>query len=149
MIHVVFIDLEDLFVAFAFGNKKRSECGLLAKVLTGLRLVILLEISVEGKHALVKLRVRQRKRASPEMFNFELLIGEVQQWLRVDRNIFYMLASNYERVHANAHLLAKFEMLNHPYIQESIQQWGRLRLRDISVAFCIATHTPSTRTTAI
>ena len=46
-----------------------------------------------------------------------------------------MLASNYERVHANAHLLAKFEMLNHPYIQESIQQWGRLRLRDISVAF--------------
>ena len=46
-----------------------------------------------------------------------------------------MLASNYERVHANAHLLAKFERLKHPYIQESIQQWGRLRLRDISVAF--------------
>ena len=71
-----------------FGNKKRSECGLLAKVFTGLRLVILLEVSVEGKHALVKLRVRQRRRASTEMFNFELLIGEVQQWLRVDRNIF-------------------------------------------------------------
>ena len=135
LIHVVFIDLEDLFVAFAFGNKKRSECGLLAKVFTGLRLVILLEVSVKGKRALAKLRARQRKRASPEMFNFELLIGEVQQWLRVDRNIFYMLASNYERVHANAHLLAKFEMLNHPYIQESIQQWGRLGLPDISVAF--------------
>ena len=39
----------------------------LVYIFTALRLTMVVENSVEGKHALAKLRVRQRKKATPEM----------------------------------------------------------------------------------
>eukprot|EP00969_Alexandrium_andersonii_P186258 8228403-Alexandrium_andersonii.AAC.1 len=57
-------------------------CPQLELYLAQMRFVPMLELAVEAKHALAKSRVRLRKRATADMFNFELLIGEAKDWFK-------------------------------------------------------------------
>ena len=124
-------DFED----FSMNRKPLSSLPKLQELFTTLRLCIVIEVAVEGKHALAKLRVRQRKRAAPEMMNFELQIGEIRQWLRESPDNLSRMVGYFKEVYAPSQLLYKFGMMNHPYIQWNLQEQGRLRLREVAMAF--------------
>lgn len=126
------------FEHFAMNRKPLSAMPELQVLLTTWRLCTVLEVAVEGKHSLAKLRVRQRKRATPAMMTFELQINEIRKWLHESPDNFNCILDHFKDMRSTSsysEIMYKFGMMNHSYIQWSLENHGRLRLRDLSLAF--------------
>ena len=67
------------------GGMELEDLPDLLRLLMPLRFANMLELTVESKHALAKARVRQSGSASPELFNFELLIWGHQRVVEAGR----------------------------------------------------------------
>ena len=81
-----------------------------------LRFICLLELSVEGRHALVKKRVRGGRRvSSPSMVNYELQINEIKAWLKMSKGNSEILANHFDGMRSLKTLVGDFGLEDHAF----------------------------------
>lgn len=100
----------------AFANAEADLVDMLGlmKLFMQLRMANVLELSVESKHALGKARVRQAKKATPELFNFGLLVGEMKGWMDHHPGNFDKFVQCFDSVRSIPGIINAFGMQNHP-----------------------------------
>jgi hypothetical protein len=120
--------------AFVQGEPPR---GVLQDELAKLRLVMVIELSIESKHALAKGRVRGQA-ASPAMFSTEMRFPEIRRRLsKSDAEVFLNFVGNFGKLRNMLQLAGLFNLVGHPAIQDSFTKWQRCMYTYICIHICM------------
>lgn len=119
---------------FARGAPIRSVGKLLEQVVK-LRLMLILELSIEAKHALVTSRTRAARAVSGSLYSFSLRLGEARRRMELDAQWFDRVVEQVALIRKLESLVVAFGLHNHPAIQDALDRHGRLTVRSIKDSF--------------
>ena len=102
--------LQKAFFDFAVGRVDR--CGLLAHELIKLRLVMVVEISIEAKHAMAKNKLKAKTRISPVLFSLSMRLPEVKKMLAASDDMLMAFSQQFQRLKVPVEFVAAFQMID-------------------------------------
>ncbi len=100
-----------------------------------LRFLLVLELSIEAKHALTASRTRSTTNLSASLYSFELRIGEVRRRMGKNDQWWLDFVDDFSSIMRPELLLSAFGLQNHPSLDAELAKTNRLTWKPVKQAF--------------